>query len=121
MKLYLSILVALLSTASVGLAQAPRAATITGKIHTPPAREIEFRYTSSLSPTRSEHLVVLDSENRFALTFPVPRGTLVMGSYKDPQPPKWRWLEGVRSFVFGSRASVDPLCRTWRQSAHRDE
>ncbi len=42
MKLYHSILVALLSTASVGLAQAPHAATITGKIHNPPAREIEF-------------------------------------------------------------------------------
>ena len=38
MKLYLSILVALLSTASVGLAQqAPRAATITGKIPQPPS------------------------------------------------------------------------------------
>ena len=61
MKRYLSILVALLSTASVGLAQqAPRAATITGKIHNPPAREIEFGYRSSLSPTESEHLVVLD-------------------------------------------------------------
>ncbi len=106
MKLYLSILVALLSTASVGLAQAPRAATITGKIHNPPAREIEFGYRSSLSPTRSEHLVVLDSENRFALTFPVPRGTLVMGGYKDPQPPKWKWLEGLRSFVFGPRARL---------------
>ena len=106
MKLYLSILVALLCTANVGLAQAPRAATITGKINNPPAREIEFRYTSSLSPTRSEHLVVLDGENRFALTFPVPRGTLVMGRYKDPQPPKWRWLEGLRSFVFGPRAQL---------------
>ena len=106
MKLYLSILVALLGTASVGLAQAPRAATITGKIHNPPSREIEFGYRSSLSPTRSEHLVVLDSENRFALTFPVPRGTLVMGRYKDPQPPKWRWLEGLRSFVFGPRAQL---------------
>ena len=106
MKRYLSILVALLSTASVGLAQAPRAATITGKIHNPPAREIEFGYRSSLSPTESEHLVELDSENRFALTFPVPRGTLVMGSYKDPQPPKRRWLEGLRSFVFGPRAQL---------------
>ena len=46
MKLYLSILAALLSTASMGLAQAPRAATITGKIHNPPAREIEFGYQS---------------------------------------------------------------------------
>ena len=103
---YRVILVALISTASVGLAQAPRAATITGKIHNPPAREIEFGYQSSLSPTRSEHLVVLDSENRFALTFPVPRGTLVIGRYKDPQPRKWKWLEGLRSFVFGPRAQL---------------
>ena len=106
MKLYLSILAALLCTASAGLAQAPRAATITGTIHTPPSREIEFGYRSSLSPTTSEHLVVLDGENRFALTFPVPQGTLVMGRYKDPQPPKWKWLEGLRSFVFGSRAQL---------------
>lgn len=106
MKLYLSILVALLSTASVGLAQAPHAATITGKIHNPPAREIEFGYRSPLSPTTSEHLVVLDGENRFACTFPVPRGTLVMGRYKDPQPPKWKWLEGLRSSVFGPRAQL---------------
>ena len=106
MKLCLSILVALLCTASMGLAQALRAATITGKIHNPPAREIEFGYRSSLSPTRSELLVVLDGENRFALTFPVPQGTLVMGGYKDPQPPKWKWLEGLRSFVFGSRAQL---------------
>ena len=103
---YRVILVALISTASVGLAQAPRAATITGKIHNPLAREIEFGYLSLLSPTRSEHLVVLDSENRFALTFPVPRGTLVIGRYKDPQPPKWKWLEGLRSFVFGPRAQL---------------
>ena len=106
MKLYLSMIVVLISTASVGLAQAPRAATITGKIHNPPAREIEFGYQSSLPSTRSEHLVVLDSENRFALTFPVPRGTLVIGRYKDPQPPKWKWLEGLRSFVFGPRAQL---------------
>ncbi len=106
MKLYLSILVALLSTASVGLAQAPHAATLTGTIHNPPSREIEFGYRSSLSPTTSEHLVVLDSENRFALTFPVPQGTLVMGGYKDPQPPKWKWLEGLRSSVFGPRAQL---------------
>jgi peroxiredoxin len=106
MKLYPIILAALLSTASVGLAQAPRAATITGKVHNPPAREIEFGYRSSLSPTASEHLVVLDGENRFAFTFPVPRGTLVIGRYKDPQPPKWKWLEGLRSFVFGPRAQL---------------
>ena len=29
-----------------------------------------------------------------------------MGGYKDPQPPKWKWLEGLRSFVFGPRARL---------------
>ena len=33
MKPYLRILVALLSTASIGLAQAPRAAIVTGEVH----------------------------------------------------------------------------------------
>ena len=121
MKLYLSVLVVLLSTASVGLAQAPRAATITGKIHNPPAREIEFRYTSSLSPTRSEHLVALDSENRFALTFPVPRGALVIGRYKDPQSSQVEMAGGCAIFRLWAARSVDPLCRTGRQPAHRDE
>ena len=103
MKPYLCILVALLSTASVGLAQAPQTATIMGKIHNPPAREIEFRYTSSLLPEESEHRVVLDDANCFALTLPVLQGTFVRGYYKDRQPPRWKWLEGVRSFVFGPR------------------
>ena len=103
MKPYLCVLIALLSTASVGLAQAPLTATIAGKIHNPPAREIEFRYTSSLSPEDSEHRVVLDDANCFALTVPVLQGTFVKGYYKDRQPPRWKWLEGVRSFVFGPR------------------
>ena len=103
---YLCVLVALLSAASVGLAQAPQTATIAGKIHNPPAREIEFRYTSSLSPEDSEHRVVLDDANCFALTLPVLQGTFVKGYYKDRQAPRWKWLEGVRSFVFGPRPQL---------------
>ena len=106
MKPYLRILVALLSTASVGLAQAPQTATIAGKIHNPPAREIELRYTSSLSPEDSEHRVVLDDANCFVLTLPILQGTFVKGYYKDRQSPRWKWLEGVRSFVFGPRPQL---------------
>ena len=29
-----------------------------------------------------------------------------MGGYKDREPPKWKWLEGLRSSVFGPRAQL---------------
>ena len=82
---YFRILVALLSTASVGLAQAPRAAIVTGEVHNPPSREIEFHHEPLLAPGPSQHHIVLDEQNRFALLLNIPKGVLVTGSYKGEQ------------------------------------
>ena len=82
MNLYLRILVALLSTASVGLAQAPRAAIITGEVHNPPSRDIAFHHEPLLAPGPSEHHIVLDEQNRFALLLNIAKGTLVTGYYR---------------------------------------
>ena len=82
MKPYLSILVALLSTASVGLAQAPRAAIVTGEVHNAPSREVAFHHEPLLAPGPSEHHIVLDEQNRFALLLNISKGTLVTGYYR---------------------------------------
>lgn len=82
MNPYLCVLVSLLSTASVGLAQAPHAAIVTGEVHNPPSREIEFRHEPLLAPGPSQHHIVLDDQNRFALLLNIPKGILVFGSYK---------------------------------------
>ena len=79
---YLRILVALLSSASVGLAQAPRAAIVTGEVHNAPSQKIEFHHEPLLAPGPSEHHIVLDEQNRFALLLNIPKGILVTGSYK---------------------------------------
>ena len=85
MNPYLCILVALLSTASVGLAQAPHSSIITGEVHNTPSREIEFRHEPLLAPGPSEHPIVLDEQNRFALLLNIPQGVLVTGLYKGEQ------------------------------------
>ena len=82
MNLYLRILVALLSTASVGLAQAPRAAIVTGEVHNPPSRDIAFHHEPLLAPGPSEHHIVLDEQNRFALLLNISKGTFVTGYYR---------------------------------------
>ena len=83
MNPYLSILFTLLSTASVGLAQAPHAAIVTGEVHNAPSREIEFLHEPLLAPGPSQHHIVLDEQNRFALLLNIPKGILVTGHYKD--------------------------------------
>ena len=82
---YVLILVALFSTASIGLAQAPHAAIVTGEVHNPPSREIEFRHEPLLAPGPSQHHIVLDEQNRFALLLNIPKGIFVTGSYKGEQ------------------------------------
>ncbi len=82
MNLYFRILVALLSTASVGLAQAPHAAIVTGEVHNPPSRDIAFHHEPLLAPGPSEHPIVLDEQNRFALLLNVSKGTFVTGYYR---------------------------------------
>ena len=79
---YLYVLVVLLSTANVGLAQAPHAAIVTGEVHNAPSRDIEFRHEPLLAPGLSEHHIVLDEQNRFALLLNIPKGILVTGLYK---------------------------------------
>ncbi len=85
MHLCLYILVALFSTASVGLAQAPHAAIVTGEVHNAPSREVEFGHEPLLAPGPSQHPIVLDEQNRFALLLNIPRGIFVTGSYKGEQ------------------------------------
>ena len=82
MKPYLCVLVALLSTASVGLAQASRAAIVTGEVHNAPSREVAFHHEPLLAPGPSEHHIVLDEQNRFALLLNIAKGTFVTGYYK---------------------------------------
>ena len=82
MNLYFRILVALLSTASIGLAQAPRAAIITGEVHNPPSRDVAFHHEPLLAPGPSEHPIVLDEQNSFALRLNVSKGTFVTGYYR---------------------------------------
>ena len=82
MNLYLRILVALLSTASVGLAQAPHVAIVTGEVHNPPSRDVAFHHEPLLAPGPSEHHIVLDEQNRFALLLNIAKGTFVTGFYR---------------------------------------
>ncbi len=82
MNRYLRILVALLSTASVGLAQSPRAAIVTGEVHNPPSRDVAFHHEPLLAPGPSEHHIVLDEQNRFALHLNIAKGTFVTGYYR---------------------------------------
>ena len=82
MNPYLCVLVALFSTASVGLAQAPHAAIVTGEVQNAPSQKIEFFHESLLAPGPSEHHIVLDEQNRFALLLNIPKGILITGSYK---------------------------------------
>ena len=85
MNPYRCILVALLSTAGVGLAQAPQAAIVTGEVHNAPSREVEFSHEPLLAPGPSQHHIVLDAQNRFALLLNIAKGTFVTGSYKGKQ------------------------------------
>ena len=75
MNTYFRIFVALLSTASVGLAQAPRAAIITGEVHNPPSQEVAFHHEPLLGPGPSEHTIALDEQNRFALLLNISQGS----------------------------------------------
>ena len=60
----------------------PHAAIVTGEVHNAPSREIEFRHEPLLAPGPSEHHIVLDEQNRFALLLNIPKGIFVTGDYK---------------------------------------
>ncbi|MBT4504899.1 MAG: TlpA family protein disulfide reductase [Gemmatimonadetes bacterium] len=103
----ISILVALIVAPDISLADekaqtSSKTVTITGEIQKPRSREIELAYESSLSHEISRHRLVLDGQNRFALTLHVPQGILVVGQYKDGQAT-WKGWELLRSFIFGHR------------------
>ena len=88
MNPYSAALVALIAPLSLCLAPAsaqspPRAAIVTGEVHNPPSREIEFRHEPLLAPGPSQHHIVLDEQNRFALLLNIPKGILVTGHYED--------------------------------------
>ena len=88
MNPYSAALMALIAPLSLCLAAAsaqsqPRAAIVTGEVHNSPSREIEFRHEPLLAPGPSQHYIVLDEQNRFALLLNIPKGILVTGHYKD--------------------------------------
>ena len=84
MKSYLSILVALFSTASIGLAQAPHAAIVTGEVHNPlVAGIVGFHHEPLLAPGPSQHHIVLDEQNQLCPALEsFPKESLVTGFYK---------------------------------------
>ena len=87
MNVYSVALMAIVASVSLCLGTAgaqsqPHAAIVIGEVHNPPSREIEFHHEPLLAPGPSEHPIVLDEQNRFALLLNIPQGVLVTGSYK---------------------------------------
>ena len=86
MSVYSAALMAVsLCLTTVSAQSQPRAAIVTGEVHNAPSREIEFRHEPLLAPGPSEHPIVLDERNRFALILNIPKGVLVFGYYKDEE------------------------------------
>ena len=90
LNVYSAALMALIAplTLCLGAASAqsqPRAAIVTGEVHNPSSREIGFRHEPLLAPGPSEHHIVLDEQNRFALLLNISKGVLVTGIYKGEQ------------------------------------
>ena len=88
MNVYVAAIVALIAPLSLCLTEASaqgqsHAVIITGEVHNPPSQEIEFRHEPLLAPGPSEHHIVLDEQNRFALLLNIPKGIFVTGHYKD--------------------------------------
>ena len=87
MNVYSAALMAIVASVSLCLGTAsaqsqPHAAIVTGEVHNSPSREIEFRHEPLLAPGPSEHPIVFDEQNRFALLLNIPKGVLVTGLYK---------------------------------------
>ena len=88
MNVYVAVIVALIAPLSLCLTPASaqgqsHAVIITGEVHNPPSREIEFRHEPLLAPGPSQHYIALDEQNRFALLLNIPKGIFVTGHYKD--------------------------------------
>ncbi len=88
MNVYVAVIVALIAPLILCLTPASaqgqsHAVIITGEVHNPPSQEIEFRHEPLLAPGPSQHHIVLDEQNRFALLLNIPKGIFVTGHYKD--------------------------------------
>ena len=90
MSVYSAALMAIVASVSLCLGTAsaqsqPHAAIVTGEVHNPPSRDVAFRHEPLLAPGPSEHHIVLDEQNRFALLLNIAKGTFVTGIYKGEQ------------------------------------
>ena len=88
MNVYVAAIMALIAPLSLCLVPASaqsqsHAVIITGEVHNLPSQEIEFRHEPLLAPGPSQHHIVLDEQNRFALLLNIPQGIFVTGHYKD--------------------------------------
>ena len=88
MNVCVAAIVALIAPLSLCLAPASaqsqsHAVIITGEVRNPPSQEIEFRHEPLLAPGPSQHYIVLDEQNRFALLLNIPKGIFVTGHYED--------------------------------------
>ena len=83
MSAYSAVLMALIFCLDATSAQSqPHAAIVTGEVHNPPSREVGFSHEPLLAPGPSEHHIVLDEQNRFALLLNISKGIFVTGIYK---------------------------------------
>ena len=73
----------------------PAQATVNVEIINPTLREFTIDYMSPQALEKTVQQVVLDGDNRFTLTLPVTRGTLIVGHYHNGEPRPWwkEWLE----------------------------
>ena len=113
MNAYSAALMALIALSAASAQSPPRAAIVTGEVHNAPAREIEFHHEPLLAPGPSQHHIVLDDQNRFALLLNMPKGVLVTGHYKDEHRIPFfvepgDSLHAVVTFAEGSAAAEEP-------------
>ena len=128
MNAYSAALVALIAPLSLCLATAsaqsqPRAAIVTGEVHNAPSREIEFHHEPLLAPGPSEHHIVLDDQNRFALLLNIPKGIFVSGSYKGKHHIHFPFFvepgDSLHAVVtFAEVTEADPLAAVEPDSLH---
>ena len=83
MSAYSAVLMALIFCLDATSAQSQsHAAIVTGEVYNPPSREVGFSHEPLLAPGPSEHHIVLDEQNHFALLLNIAKGTFVTGFYK---------------------------------------
>ncbi|MDE2743651.1 MAG: TlpA disulfide reductase family protein [Gemmatimonadota bacterium] len=127
MNAYSAALMVLIASLSLCLAATsaqsqPRAAIVTGEVHNAPSREIEFHHEPLLAPGPSQHHIVLDEQNRFALLLNIPKGTFVSGHDKDGRQHIPFFVEPGDSLhavvTFAEVTEADPLAAVEPDSLH---